>query len=224
MSAAENAPHGSPRRPGSASSRLDRPLPQFLGADAVPDLKEATNRRPRDLRGAQAPDIGGSQLACQPTASWRLTAKQTGRGPDATTSGLSATTGRRHAIAHRALVFATSAPARAGRRLTLMASCAPVRARATTPRRNSRQNASVPTSPTSRPMVSRRPVSWRAWAITTHVRAHAPAVADPPELGVDEQIPAAPRPLGRLVRSDGVEGDDGVCDRLRHLAAGSVSA
>ena len=46
-------------------------------------------------------------------------------------------------------------------------------------------------------MISRRPVSCTAWAITTHLRAHAPAVADLLDLGVEEQIRVAAlqRPL-----------------------------
>src|SRR3954469_13302333 len=70
---------------------------------------------------------------------------------------------------------------------SLIASSTPTRPRATSERRNSRQNASVSASPTSRPMISLRPVSWTAWAITTHLR-HAAAGADLLDLRVDEQI------------------------------------
>src|SRR4051812_2486397 len=57
---------------------------------------------------------------------------------------------------------------------SLIASSTPTSPRATSERRNSRQNASVSASPTSRPMISRRPVSWTACAMTTHLRATRP--------------------------------------------------
>ena len=99
-----------------------------------------------------------------------------------------------------------------------MASCTPTRPRATRPRRNSRQNASVSASPTSRPMISRRPVSCTACAITTHLRCNAAAVADLLDLGVDEQIRVAAlqRPLAErldlLVEQPGDPADLATCE------------
>src|SRR3954447_16145118 len=93
-----------------------------------------------------------------------------------------------------------------------MASSTPTRPRATRLLRNSRQNASVSAAPTSRPMISRRPVSWTACAITTHLR-HAAAVTDLLDLGVDEQIRVAalqrplPKRLHLLVQQAGDPAD-----------------
>ena len=101
---------------------------------------------------------------------------------------------------------------------SLMASCTPTRPRATRLRRNSVQNASVSASPTSRPMISRRPVSWTACATTTHLRCDAAAVADLLDLRVDEQIGVAAlqRPLAKrlhlLVEQPGDPADLGLAD------------
>src|SRR3954468_14071811 len=57
---------------------------------------------------------------------------------------------------------------------SLIASSTPIRPRPTSERRNSRQKLSVSAAPTSRPMISRRPVSWTACAMTTHLRATRP--------------------------------------------------
>src|SRR5947209_849831 len=71
-----------------------------------------------------------------------------------------------------------------------IASCTPTSPRATRPRRNSRQNASVSASPTSSPITSRRPLSCTPCAITT--LAHDPAaVADLLDLRVEEQVRVA---------------------------------
>src|SRR5215203_5122797 len=50
---------------------------------------------------------------------------------------------------------------------SLMASWTPTKPRATRARRKSVQNASVSASPTSIERISRRPVSWTPWAITS---------------------------------------------------------
>src|SRR3712207_4823299 len=72
-----------------------------------------------------------------------------------------------------------------------MASCTPTSPRLTRSRRNAVQNASVSASPTSRPMISRRPVSCTPCAITTHWRRTRPPVADLLDFRVDEEIRVA---------------------------------
>ena len=70
---------------------------------------------------------------------------------------------------------------------SLIASYTPTRPRATRLLRNSVQNASVSAAPTSRPMISRRPASWTACAITT-LAGDAAAVADLLDLRIDEHV------------------------------------
>src|SRR3954468_6972166 len=94
-----------------------------------------------------------------------------------------------------------------------MASWTPTRPRATRLRRNSRQNASVSAAPTSRPMISRRPVSWAACANDDALAGHTPAVAALLDLRVDEQIRVAalqrplPKRLHLLVEQAGDPAD-----------------
>ena len=79
-----------------------------------------------------------------------------------------------------------------------IASWTPTRPRATRPRRNSVQNASVSASPTSIERISRRPVSCTPCATDQRLGDDAAAVADLLHLGVEEQIRVAalqrPRP------------------------------
>jgi hypothetical protein len=57
---------------------------------------------------------------------------------------------------------------------SLMATCTPPGPRLMSERRKSRQKLSVSVAPTSRPMISRRPVSWTPWATTRHLGCTSP--------------------------------------------------
>src|SRR3954470_14712798 len=99
-----------------------------------------------------------------------------------------------------------------------MASWTPMRPRATRLRRNSRQNASVSASPTSRPMISRRPVSCTACATTTHLRATRPpsrtfsTFASTNRYGVAALQRPLPERLDLLVEQPGDPADLGFAD------------